>query len=255
MSSNKKGISTSVIKRLCATSHNQCAFPGCNQELYFEDASLGQICHIKGENPSSARYDEKQSSEDRQSFSNLILLCPNHHKIIDDNPNKYTTEFLYNMKEKHIGAFPYESNKVDPKWVELLKQKLSIKIETNEAPIFTQNLTIKQSKGAINKVPLEGSIGASEEHRAYIKYLIDRYHKCATEGIHQRKDFSYAVIYVNIRKKFGNNWDRIKIERFDDLVKYLQGCIDRTEFGRNNKKGNERNFHSFDEHITIMIGK
>ena len=57
-----------------------CAFPGCT-EILVDKAGLllGEVCHICGDKPGAKRYDPAQTEAKRQSFSNLIVLCANHH--------------------------------------------------------------------------------------------------------------------------------------------------------------------------------
>jgi hypothetical protein len=64
---------------------------------------VGEVCHIKGENPGAARYDPNQSNEERHGFDNLILLCNVHHKVADDDEAAYTVERLGQMKKDHEG--------------------------------------------------------------------------------------------------------------------------------------------------------
>ncbi|HEX4434104.1 MAG TPA: hypothetical protein VH012_04690 [Acidimicrobiales bacterium] len=102
------GLTT--IKNLFAVSHNHCAFrdpedksSGC--EVKLTDRKWKQvkarICHIRGEAPTSARYDESMTDKERRHFDNLILLCPNHHSQIDDcEPERFTVEVLTEIKRK-----------------------------------------------------------------------------------------------------------------------------------------------------------
>jgi len=62
---------------------------------------LGEICHIKARSPDGPRYDPAQTDEERHSSENLLLLCPSHHKIVDDNPEEYITERLLEIKSQH----------------------------------------------------------------------------------------------------------------------------------------------------------
>lgn len=84
-------------------SKNRCAFPECHEPLldYKTKTITGERCHIKGENPTSARFDPAQSQKDRNSFENLIMMCEKHHKIIDADPDTYTVEVLLEMKKNH----------------------------------------------------------------------------------------------------------------------------------------------------------
>jgi hypothetical protein len=97
------GPTTATIKQLFAVSGNRCAFPGCNLPLVDAGSStvLGEICHIKARSPDGPRYDPAQAEEERHAFGNLLLLCPAHHKIVDDNPGEYTVEWLLETKTQH----------------------------------------------------------------------------------------------------------------------------------------------------------
>ena len=92
-----------TVKRLFAVSDNQCYFPNCNTPLVDEESGTvtGEICHIKGKKQGSPRYDPKQSDEERHGFDNLLLMCPLHHKVIDDDPDSYTVSRLENIKKNH----------------------------------------------------------------------------------------------------------------------------------------------------------
>jgi hypothetical protein len=91
-------------KKLWARSGNLCSFPECNTELAQEKQAnrvIGEEAHIKGEKPSAARYDPKQSKEEKASYENRILLCPTHHTMIDADPETWTVERLIEMKRNH----------------------------------------------------------------------------------------------------------------------------------------------------------
>ena len=97
------------MKFLFAHSWNHCFFAGppraCEEELTNRKWKRvqGQIAHIKGEKPGSARYDPDQSEKERQCVDNLMLLCPNHHKLIDDlEPDAYPVAMLVKMRDQHV---------------------------------------------------------------------------------------------------------------------------------------------------------
>jgi hypothetical protein len=84
-----------------------CAFPGCSQQLTVNDsqkadpAILGEAAHICGEEPKSSRYEQSMTDKERNSYSNLVYLCPNHHTIIDAQPNNYPVEKVREFKVSH----------------------------------------------------------------------------------------------------------------------------------------------------------
>lgn len=63
---------------------------------------IGEIAHIVGEKTSAARGNSHLTKEERNNESNLILLCANHHTLIDRNPDEYPIEKLLKIKNDHI---------------------------------------------------------------------------------------------------------------------------------------------------------
>jgi hypothetical protein len=91
-----------TVKRLFALSKNRCCFPGCLAALVDDGGVVvGEICHIKAQNVDGPRYDPLQSAEDRHGFSNLLLMCSPHHKVIDEKLGHFTVEKLVSIKQKH----------------------------------------------------------------------------------------------------------------------------------------------------------
>lgn len=93
--------SETIIKRLFARSGNRCAYPKCTAEIVQGDTVIGQMGHIKAANENGPRYDRCQSAAERHGYDNLILLCANHHTVIDDDPEAFTVERLLKMKVEH----------------------------------------------------------------------------------------------------------------------------------------------------------
>lgn len=96
-------ISVKSRKILWGRSGNRCAFPGCNEELHQTVGEIGctligMECHIEAQSANGPRFNKDYTEKEIDSFENLILLCPNHHKIIDDNPEEYTVDRLKQMK-------------------------------------------------------------------------------------------------------------------------------------------------------------
>ena len=62
---------------------------------------MGEAAHICGEHPGAARYDPGMSDSERNSYHNLIFLCPNHHNTIDKLESDFPVVALQAMKSKH----------------------------------------------------------------------------------------------------------------------------------------------------------
>lgn len=63
---------------------------------------LGDVAHIHARRDGGPRADSSLSSEDRDHPDNLFLLCLNHHKLVDDHPNAYPVERLFEIKDLHL---------------------------------------------------------------------------------------------------------------------------------------------------------
>lgn len=88
-------------------SGNQCAMLSCTVRLVYEkvDTVKGIMCHIEAASEGGPRYNPNQSEDERYDFKNLIILCPNCHKDIDTNPEKYTVGDIMLFKEQHESRF------------------------------------------------------------------------------------------------------------------------------------------------------
>ena len=104
-SQNDIGYTTKRI--LDIQSLNQCAFPGCTNPLVepgtgqSNPAVVSDICHIYASSPNGPRGQGSLTEEELKSIDNLILLCPNHHRVVDRQPETYTAELLKQWKEEH----------------------------------------------------------------------------------------------------------------------------------------------------------
>jgi len=101
------GLSLKTHKMLWGRAGNRCSYPDCNKELVIDetetdDASIvGEECHIVAQGKTGPRCDENFSKESKDKYNNLILMCNIHHKLIDDQPEKHTVDYLKKLKEDH----------------------------------------------------------------------------------------------------------------------------------------------------------
>lgn len=79
----------------------------CRRELVMDAtetddmALIGDECHIVARKPDGPRGESDLPAESRDKYDNFILLCRVHHKIIDDQPRKYTVDILQRIKAAH----------------------------------------------------------------------------------------------------------------------------------------------------------
>lgn len=96
------GITSKTRKVLWAKSGNRCSI--CKKELFSneegkEDLNIGEECHIISGQKHGPRH--KEGFEDYDKYENLILLCRNHHKEIDELTDTYTEELVRYIKQNH----------------------------------------------------------------------------------------------------------------------------------------------------------
>lgn len=114
-------ISKRTVKKLWFAGGNQCAHPDCEQELidYEEDTVVGRMSHIRARKKGGPRYDPEMSEEERNAYENLILLCPTHHILVDESPDKYPPDVLQRWKHDHERG-SYDTPELSPDHIEQL---------------------------------------------------------------------------------------------------------------------------------------
>lgn len=97
------------LRLLFQRSGNRCAFPTCTKTLVYPATSLdglvalSEVAHIVAQKPDGPRGDYPLPLDQRDAYDNLILLCEEHHHIVDAQKYTYTVERLRQMKMDHEG--------------------------------------------------------------------------------------------------------------------------------------------------------
>lgn len=119
------GISPKTLKVLWSLAAGRCSFPGCGMKLCLPNDGggqyvIGEMAHICGERLGACRHDPNQTPSQRDGYENLILLCPNHHTMIDEceNDKKYSVDVLLKWKRAHEAdvEMRWEQNILDSKY-------------------------------------------------------------------------------------------------------------------------------------------
>ncbi len=93
--------------KLWVLSAGRCEFPGCNKSLLKDGLTLkedkfGHIAHIIADSENGPRGHATLSQQLSKDFSNLMLLCTTHHRLIDGkNKADYPIELLRLYKARH----------------------------------------------------------------------------------------------------------------------------------------------------------
>ncbi|MBI5954032.1 MAG: hypothetical protein HY865_20440 [Chloroflexi bacterium] len=121
-------ITSKDLKLLLQKSGNRCAFPNCGELLIHADSDnideqtvLSNIAHIVAQKGDGPRGHYALPLEERDRENNLLLLCEKHHKIIDDQPQRYTVERLRQFKEDHEKRIEELTGMVSSKQLETIQ--------------------------------------------------------------------------------------------------------------------------------------
>jgi len=93
--------------RLWGKASGRCEYEGCNKPLWLDfltkaEFNTAYIAHIIADQPDGPRGDTKLSKKLKNDISNLMLMCDEHHRLIDkEDVQGHPVERLREMKRKH----------------------------------------------------------------------------------------------------------------------------------------------------------
>lgn len=138
MSEMGRSVSQKDIKILYGKSAGRCNI--CSEAVILEGSSfkefnIGEMAHnySYADNPSAPRHEQGRSWDN--SYSNLILLCPTHHAIVDGDPDAYPNCRLQEIKNN------FESNITNVLEESLFKKNTSDRARDGEL-IFLINESV-----------------------------------------------------------------------------------------------------------------
>jgi len=99
----------------------------------------------------------------------------------------------------------------------------------------------------------DGALGNDLYKKNYVNYLSKRYGdwkqlQFDTDG--RGEKFNWASHNKSLMNRYhASGINFIPVTHFDELVNFLKSKIDKTQFGRNNKAKNKRNYSELEEHV------
>ncbi|MEI4770916.1 SAVED domain-containing protein [Psychrobacillus sp. FJAT-51614] len=93
--------------RLWGKAGGRCQYEGCNEPLWLDsltqfEFNTAYIAHIIGDKPKGPRGHETLSEQLASDITNLMLMCDEHHRLIDIEDEKgHPVDRLIEMKRKH----------------------------------------------------------------------------------------------------------------------------------------------------------
>lgn len=163
-----KEPSKTTLNMLFAKAAGRCQLEGCNKSVLLDEITLktynkSNVAHIVAASPRGARGDAVRSYELSDKLSNLMLLCPEHHKLIDDYEDEYPKEKLLQMKAQHEQAIADQCDLIYKEPSEMIilqsyiKGRNPVKIDAHQcANAVMPNKRVSSIRGQRLKVEIEG---------------------------------------------------------------------------------------------------
>lgn len=236
------------IKVLWAKSGNRCAicYTPLTHDGGIKTMPIGEHAHIKGENSGndmrpSARYDANQSNTDRNSYDNVILLCPTCHTKIDKDEQLYSVNRLHAIKKQHEQkiANAIRSGAINVTFFELEDTLRHLVANKSSGSIYDLTLVPPKDKITRNNLGSEverliqtGLLGARQveeflNKNADMEYsnklrmaFVDRYKELRESGT-SGDDLFYALLNVATN---GSSDTKYMAAGLNVLVYYFQLC-------------------------------
>jgi len=250
----------STFRRLDTLSGNECAHPNCTKKLIAEDgiSIISKICHIAAASKEGPRFDVNMTDDERRGFDNLILLCDEHHVIIDNKENEsvYPTALLKKWKNDHekkilelissknlLSTHPLALNKV----INLIGSKIDEVLDMPD----TGNAPNTKAKILFNNIKRYESV--IREFAPYQVKLNKIYETIEKEGSTKKELVLYNIkrIYLQIKSEYStieeirNNADII-------LDKVIETIWDNVEKAPNKLKEFDQETIDFSLMIVII---
>ncbi|MFT8912947.1 hypothetical protein [Zymomonas mobilis] len=106
MTTTRKSIALNTTRQLWGQCGGFCQNPSCNKPLFREaegsSVSIANVAHIIGHGSSGPRSDHELAEHiDRDGVANLIMLCLECHKVVDELENRFVVEEMQEWKTAH----------------------------------------------------------------------------------------------------------------------------------------------------------
>lgn len=221
MSNKGRNYTDKTLKRLFGLSGNQCAFPNCTKILVnTNNAKDSNISHIEAANEGGERFNPNMSDKQRADYSNLILLCIQHHDETND-VTKYTVEILNEMKNNHESVLLHQKLKSNPS---MLRNTINAIANMNfEQFTIDEKLTPFDPKRKISHNSIKKYSALIQEYKVYHKKINSLYDELEMQGSLKKEKIlnNINLLYLKVKGKYVLDSDT------EDQMENIRGNSDR----------------------------
>ena len=242
--------------------------PNCGSPLTIGDHVIAEICHIRARRKNGPRFDPLLSSEEKDDFKNLLLLCPTCHTLADKKSKTYSVELLTEIKDIHERNAPVEISAAMAHDALMILSKHNERANRKRVGSFSSKTVASgngiavsvsgdniggihiASKGRIRDRHPANSIGGDANMTNYIDYLCDLYVKYMSP-VEPDQRVSHGKLGRHIKNRFRlrkRTRNQLSTDRFFELVDYLiEEKLAKTPVGRRHRRAGNRICRTFDE--------
>ncbi len=100
----RSSIDSKTQNRLWGMAAGRCEI--CNKLLYMDsfvgaEGNYAELAHIHAVSQSGPRYKRGMTKEEKNDVSNLMLLCSEHHHMVDTDEKFFSEGYLKKLKSEH----------------------------------------------------------------------------------------------------------------------------------------------------------
>lgn len=248
-------VKESTLHRLFILSGNECSMPDCKKQFIAEDkiTKISKVCHIEAASEEGPRFNINMTDDQRREFDNLILLCDEHHSIIDnkENEKKYPVSLLKEWKRSHESKMLQKKFEENPSLlVDVINEISKFDLDESSGTISRDKAFKIEEKIAYNKVIRYKSF--IDEYKVYSGKIDKIYREMDQYGSKKARLLrNIKHIYLKVKSSYVNGESDIEKIRqnadniFDEVEKIL--------ISRFVKKDGDNNIDQDDIEVAILI--
>lgn len=158
--SSRKSIPINTQRKLWSDCAGYCQNPSCNKYLFVniqgETVSIANIAHIIGVGIKGPRKEHELAEYiEENGFENLIMLCLECHKVIDELEANFSVEDIYKWKHNHSRRI----SGIFQEQLFLSERELLIDLDQ----LLDENKIIFEQYGPFSELALSGKGGDSQK--------------------------------------------------------------------------------------------
>lgn len=187
---------------LMGKSGGKCEFRGCEkivlkEALTRKSGIYSNFAHIIADSEKGPRGDKELSAKLCTEESNIMILCFEHHKIIDENEIDYPVELLREMKQEHekyveeLMKIPKNNKIIAVKYTSSILDRIPI-INDSDIMLSAQ----KQKKYCIGDIiSLRGNTYDEKDSEFFFELESQNLKSCFLQYVRpiQKRDSSYPI--------------------------------------------------------------